>query len=465
MNLYFGVQIQNMKGYYPLVFLLSVLFISCNNNEDDSVPGTSNNSKRDTWEVIQTEIWDVNCISCHSAGNTFATQSNLVLTSDVAYEQLIDRDPKNAAAKADGLKLLGNDGLASMQKSFLWEKINAQDREHFYSDHPEYGSQMPLGPTPLTNGELEYIAEWILKGAPKTGIVADEVLLEDTSRYQTPLFFQLDSPDRGFQFHIDEFQVPANTDYEFFYYLPAISSEDIFIKQVEISMRTGSHHFLAYTFDNQISASLLPPANTIREVYLSNGNYNITTLIPTQYHEFVTGTQWPFMNYSYPEGIALRLPAGKGLDLNSHYANKSASPITGEVYMNIHTVEQNEVQHPAEILQLNNQSFILPANKVTTIEKTYYFNEKRHIFQLFSHAHEHMTEFQVLVKGGDNDGELVYVSYDWEHPPILELDPPLVLEADQGLTLKVTYDNDEDVDLSFGLRSSDEMMILFGAYY
>lgn len=454
-----------MKNHIILISLLSIISFSCSNTDEGTSPSPPDNAKRDTWQVIQTEIWDKNCTSCHSAGNSFATQSDLVMTADVAYEQLVNRDPKNAAAKSDGLKLLGTDGLASLQKSFLWEKINAQDREHFYEDHPEYGSQMPLGPTPLTNGELAYIAEWIIKGAPKTGIVADEVLLEDTSRYQTPVFFALDSPENGYQFHIEEFQVPANTDYEFFYYLPAISNNDIFIKQVEISMKTGSHHFLAYTFTDNISPLFIPQANTIREVYLENGNYNISTLVPTQWHQFVTGTQWPFMNYSFPEGVALRLPAGKGLDLNSHYANKSASEIPGEVYMNLHTVAQSEVQHVAEVLQLNNTDFVIPANQVTTLEKTYYFNQSRKIFQLFSHAHEHMTEFQVFVKGGANDGELVYVSYDWEHPPILELDPVLELEAGQGLTLKVTYDNDENEDLTFGLRSTDEMMILFGAYY
>ena len=66
--------------------------------------------------------------------------------------------------------------------------------------------------------------------------------------------------------------------------------------------------------------------------------------------------------------------------------------------MNIHTVAQNEVQNVAEVLQLNNRNFILPANKVTTLEKSYTFSERRHIFQLFSHAHEHMTEFKVFIK-------------------------------------------------------------------
>ena len=76
-----------------------------------------------------------------------------------------------------------------------------------------------------------------------------------------------------------------------------------------------------------------------------------------------------------------------------------------------------------------------------------------------------MTEFKVFKVGGANDGELLYVSFDWEHPPILELDPPITLDRGEGLRLEATYDNDEDRTLTFGLRSSDEMMILFGAYY
>ena len=182
-------------------------------------------------------------------------------------------------------------------------------------------------------------------------------------------------------------------------------------------------------------------------------------------HQFVTGTQWPWMRYKFPEGVALRVPANTGFDLNSHYANGSSAAIQGEVYANIHTIDESEVVHVAEVLQLNNQDFFIPAGQVKTIEKTYTFDTPIHIFQLFSHAHQHMTSFKVYLTGGERDGEMIYVSFDWEHPPILRLDPPLRLETGQGLKLEATYDNDENEDLTFGLKSTDEMMILFGAYY
>ena len=82
-----------------------------------------------------------------------------------------------------------------------------------------------------------------------------------------------------------------------------------------------------------------------------------------------------------------------------------------------------------------------------------------------SHSHRQMVSFVVKIIGGERDGEIVYVAYDWEHPPILKLDPPLVLEPGQGLRLEVTYNNTTDRTLNFGLLSTDEMMILFGSYY
>ena len=128
-------------------------------------------------------------------------------------------------------------------------------------------------------------------------------------------------------------------------------------------------------------------------------------------------------------------------------------------------MDPSEIEKTVKILQWNHNDFVLPANEITTLEKTFYAEERMYIIQLFSHAHEHNLEFAVEVVGGAKDGELIYVSYDWEHPPILELDPPLVLEEGEGLKLIATYDNWTDEELTFGLLSEDEMMILFGYYY
>ena len=80
-----------------------------------------------TWGIIRDRILGPNCAGCHSEGTAFARQSKLILTPDAAYGQLVNRKPANTYALEDGLELVGTKGLASLGKSFLWEKINTAE--------------------------------------------------------------------------------------------------------------------------------------------------------------------------------------------------------------------------------------------------------------------------------------------------------------------------------------------------
>lgn len=419
-----------------------------------------------TWDVIQARIITPNCATaCHVAGSSFATQSDLVLTPDVAYDQLVGQPPHNPAAQADGLLRVGTEGLPSLYKSYLWEKINAPDQEHFYVDHADYGAIMPLGKDALTNGELEMIRQWIIAGAPRDVQVerAPVSLLDDTTRFAYETFTPPPAPANGIQFHLGPFEVAPGVDREFLYYDPLNYEEDVFINRFEVVMRPGSHHFLWYLFDDEIQT--LPAPYTYRDFRDERGQTQFINLLATQYHIFFAGTQTPRTDYRFPPGVALRLPGGQGLDLNSHYVNRGPTPRTGEVYANLHFAEADEIEKVAEVMFLSNFDIHLPPKQVTTLTKTFDFDVRTHVFHLWSHAHETMTEFKVEVAGGPRDGELVYISYDWEHPPLLQIDPPLTLEAGQGLKLTTTYDNYTDRTLRFGLLSQDEMMILFGYAY
>ena len=449
-----------------LIGSMTCLFASaCSDSSNSLEPEPQEPEVTSTWDVIQTVILDKNCVECHVAGASFATQSDLVLTSNVAYSQLVNRTPNNPTARADGLTLVGTEGLASAGKSFLWEKINAPNQAHYFDDHPGYGALMPLGKPPLTNGELEFVLQWILAGAPSSGNVVDLGLLDDTERYEAPEFEPLPVPTSGLQFHLGPWDVAPNFEREFFYYEPLNNDQPLFVNRVDMAMRPGSHHLILYDLSDNIPEILVPEPQVFREIRDANGNYIPSTLMITSHLNFVTGTQWPRMTYHYPPGVAMRIPADAGFDINAHYVNRSSEIIQGEIYANLHTVDSSQVEHVAERLFMNNVDINLPPNATTTLNKTFVVDKKLQIFQLFSHAHEHMTEFRVFIDGGPRDGELVYIAYDWEHPPILELNPTLTLEAGQGLRLQATYNNDTNSTINFGFLSSDEMMILFGAYY
>ena len=151
--------------------------------------------------------------------------------------------------------------------------------------------------------------------------------------------------------------------------------------------------------------------------------------------------------------------------MNAHYLNQGDETMVGEVYANLGTVDASEVQHIAKGLFLNNKDIKLSPGIITTLKKDFIFEKDTYILMMFSHAHEFMVEFKVLIAGGSRDGELVYFSRDHEHPPIMELNPPLKLPKGTGLRLETTYHNWSDRTVKFGLLSEDEMMMLFGAYY
>jgi hypothetical protein len=433
---------------------------------------------RDSWEIISDDIFIPRCASCHTAGSFYAEQSGLVLTSDVAYEEIINTLPTNTSALEDGLIQVSTEGgMLGIQLSYLWEKINIRDEEHYLGDHPYYGEFMPLGGPYLTNGQLSFIEEWILAGAPQSGAVVDPALLADTTIYSAPEFEILEEPEYGLQLHLGPFEVPPGGDMELLSYEDPDLTEDVFINRVKISMRPGSHHFILYTFTEDIPSYFVPEEGVIRPFYDNNGELIYGNLLAMQYHKFVTGTQWPSMDFHFPDGIALRFPHDYGFDMNTHYLNYTDEPLTGEIYTNLYFSEPNEIEHVAEILILNNQNFSLPPNEISTVERIYSFAQIRdsqglsedvneiNIFQLFTHAHQHMIRFDVEIGYPDGTIDLVYTALDWEHPPILQLNEHISLTSGMGIRLIATYDNWTDDYLQFGLLSTDEMMILFGYIY
>jgi hypothetical protein len=423
-----------------------------------------------TWDIIQESIWNPKCTMCHTSGSSFAEQSGLILTADVAYDELINVIPQNPHAAEDGLELVGTNGIASLYSSFLWEKINAPNYEHFYEDHPEYGSIMPMGLDFLTNGELEFIRQWIIAGAPETGHVADESLLSDTTTFALPDFEPLEIPENGIQIHLPPFDVPPQFERELFYYVEIDTPDYLYVNRITTTMRPGSHHFIVYTFDD-VNHNYLPNEGVYRDIRNFNGTINNGVLFQMQYHQFISGTQTRLFDYTLPEGVALKIDPSFGFDLNSHYANYSNDTIVGEVYNNFYFSDLEDVEHIAEILQLVNDDIYLPPNQETTLNSTFWiedeYDEPINLFQLFSHAHKLNTEFKMhkVKKDDQNYKELIYISYDWEHPPIMKFDPPLHFSINDGIELEATFFNNTDEIVEWGLLSVDEMMIAFGLYY
>ena len=436
------------------ILSLSVIITACKKNT-----GTNNVAKKDTWVIIQEKIFTPSCAisGCHaSATDATYSQHNLILSADVAFDNLINKISKNTAANADGIvRVKPGDYL----KSLLYHKTDCQAGHH----SANYGSTMPLGGTYLSLGQIEFIKQWIIKGAPKTGSIVDETLLDNTTVCSQP-FIPLDPPAAadGFQLNIDPFTVNPNTEREVFIRRNTSNASTVYVNKFVMRGRPNSHHFVLYGFQNTV---LAPAANTLRDLYNADGSLNATTFSQMQNHFFLAGGTDVNASYSFPAGVAIKIPANTPLDLNAHYFNKQTAGLTGENFINLYTVPQVAVVKEAKSINFANYNFSIPANQRKTITTDFTFPAAVTVIMLTSHFHKMGEKFVIKILGGVRNGEIVYENTDWQHPLTLNLSTAIQLNAGEGLTSVVTYNNTTGKTITFGLTSEDEMNIIFGYYY
>lgn len=413
-----------------------------------------------SFDLMQQKILTPSCATsgCHASekDGSFA-QHGLVLAEGVAYQNLVDVDPRNRDARTDGLKRVK--AFASLE-SLLYHKLNVAASHH---SGRQYGNPMPLGGELLANGQIEFVRRWIEAGAPKSGSVADAALLDDKTIAATDYVpLPVPSAGTGVQLSIAPFDIQPNFERELFTRKSVGNTQDMYVNRFAIKMRSGSHHFIAYNFRDK---SLLPGLNDIRDLRNADNSMNFLTVLSMSNHVFLAGSQAQEQDYTFPEGAALLIPAGTSLDLNSHYVNKTTAVMKGEAQINLFKVDKSKVQRVVQTLDLGNQSLAIPANNRTTLTKSFTFSNPRKVLALTSHMHKLGEKFVIKINGGPRNGEIVYTSTDWEHPDLVTFKTPLDFNAGEGLTSEITYNNTTNKAVRFGLTSEDEMGIIFGYYY
>ncbi|MFN5331369.1 MAG: hypothetical protein ACK5B5_01535 [Bacteroidota bacterium] len=448
-----------MKNFVTATILMAIILVSfsmesCTKNTDEAMDGGT--LKKDSWAIIQDDMLTLSCATsgCHgSTSDATYAQHNLLLNSTNAYENLINVPAKNQAAKTAGLvRVKPGDHMNSL----LFHKIDCQSPT-------TYGASMPLGGTNLTVGQIEFIKQWIMKGAPKKGSVVDENILNSNAVCSQP-FVSMAAPAAadGFQLAINAFTVSPKTEREVFVNRISPNTSTVYVNKITLQGRPNSHHFVLYGFQN---STLIPPANQLRDLYNADGTINITTFAQMQNHVFLGGGTDVNTTYTFPEGVALKIPPATALDLNAHYFNKQNTNLLGENYINMYTVSQANVVKEAQSINFGNYNFSIPANSRKTITTDFTFNKDVTVITLTSHFHKLGEKFQIKILGGARNGEVVYENTDWEHPLVINLAKPIQLKAGEGLTSVVTYNNTTNKTVSFGLTSEDEMNIIFGYYY
>jgi hypothetical protein len=268
----------------------------------------------------------------------------------------------------------------------------------------------------------------------------------------------LQAPEQGFQVRSVGATIDSGQDVEYceVVELPGDPSEIYYVNRFESEMTVGSHHLIV--------AAIVPGSPT--EENAAPGD-RIPCFQTTAFGEDldpVTGSQAPYHEESYPEGIGRTYRGGQRLVFDYHYFNTTSGPLEARAAVNFHTVDASRVQKIARSFGFYNFAISTPPGQEASFTTECAFSSDIMVHKLTRHTHKWGTDFTVWYRGGAHDGEEIFRSANYEDVDHVFLEPVL-MQSGEGFRFECTYKNTEAHTLEFGVKATDEMCILFGTWW
>jgi len=428
-------------------------------------------------EVVS--ILETNCTfsSCHDSTNPVSGLDFTASDSDI-HSQLVNADPQNSVALAEGLKLV-DPGYP--QRSLLYQKIN-------YGLHADselatgMGDGMPTGGNAMSAKDIEMVRQWIYFGA-KSNSDTDVNPSTLENYYNGDGLAPIVAPappaeDEGFQLHFGQIFLDPLEERELIYRHDLNNPEELEINRIEVMMNSESHHFLFFNFEEGSEEN--QDQGIIPITLFSSATGQAVAI--TSDTKMIGGWAYPG-EYDLPAGTAFKWPANAVLKFNYHILNYSSTGVLpAEIYVNIYTQPAGTaVKEMYSDFFLDNPGNLVIPQGEHTFDWTFDFNNPNgdsiHVWTLGAHTHSLGTDFDMYawspVSGiGDQIYEGFYNFdysvnqgfYDYAEPPFRIFDGFLSMSGNEGFQIEADYNNDTGNTVTFGLTTEDEMFGFFMQY-
>ncbi len=420
-------------------------------------------------------IFQEKCVQCHDHDSP---EAGLDLQGDGTTEtaralqvrsHLFNVTPANQASAAKGHKYIYPGRLG---RSLLFRKANQGLEPTIGLDAGENQPMPPYGQPQLTDVEKELIRQWILFGAPLSGTVADEELLDEYYSGNAQQAFPEGPPTapaagEGFQVKMGPFYLEPGGEAEYFQKYELDLPADVEVNRVDVQIGAYSHHFILYDFNPG-------GANSIPHGLRLNSNHSDIGLVAAVQES---------TDLKLPQGTAFRWDNQLVLDLNSHYINYSSTNVyQAETYINIYTQPAGAAAQEMKTDLIANTNIPIPNNgsPVTHTQHLTYNLGEVFVWGLMGHTHQYGTGYKIYRRlPGGQRGELIYDAacargipgcvapfFDYQHIPMRYFLPlePITFNSQNGLIHEASWVNDGPQPVGWGPTSEDEMMVMIVMY-
>ncbi len=255
----------------------------------------------------------------------------------------------------------------------------------------------------------------------------------------------------GIEFYSPEFEVPEGDSFTCIY-LDYDTAEDIAIASADGRQGHGGHHILAMFADD----------------HREPGVHACTDEEMVNLHQIAGTAGDGGQVLGLPEGLALRVPAGKQIVLQAHYINTTGAPFKVVDRVKINKTPIEDVKEYVNYYVTNDDSFEVdphaPLERTTECVVDRDFN----MAIALPHMHELGKHFKLELLDADGTLSDTVIDTDWlefyvSHPPVrsFEMAAPYQLKKGQRLRQTCTWDNSTSEPVIF----PREMCLAFFYYW
>lgn len=411
-------------------------------------------------------IFQASCtIGCHTAANP---SGGLILNDGEieVYSRIVNADPVNPISLSKREKIIAP---GHPEKSFLFRKCNNGWDPYYTALSTAEGSTMPQGYTSLSDIEMETIRQWILFGAPETGVVVPDSIISDYYNGKGMKKVAAPAPidtSLGIQVRMGPFFLGPKSEVEYAKKNDPFFKDFVEVNRIEVFMNPTSHHFVTGLMD-EVAVPFTAPG--LRDDVIDFSRL----LISTQYSN----------DFVLPNGSAYSWPWGFGLDMSYHIVNyETDSILQADVYLNIYKQPVGTAQAIMRCRQIDfRPNLVIPNNNFDVFLSDSIYKsgsqDKWNIWMISSHTHQWGRDYDIYLRDVDGaKGEKIYEGfyntdhsfnqgyYDWAHPAVRFFEPLKTINIAEGLIHEALFRNSGPDTAFYGPDANDEMMAVIIQY-
>jgi hypothetical protein len=308
----------------------------------------------------------------------------------------------------------------------------------------------------------------------QTGHAGDELALCVPPR---DLGFQLHYGPKDYsnQAEVESFMLGPGEEAEDCIYVKSPNRQTVYFREFHGRMRPGSHHMIVWGLDQDVPDGRGPCERGINRFFAASQMPVFDVPAPGE------------ENLSAMTGLAYKLEPQTQLAIDLHELNSTPTPQLREAWLNFVYKDPNDVVTLLDTIFFVDVGIDVPPHS-RDIEHSGCANNTGttiNIGLLTGHFHKRGVRFSAWKTDAMGGKTLVYETYDWNEPGVLNFDMfhmnpaadptnkimggwsgPLVLDPGEGLAWECEFVNDSAQRFSFGdSAKTDEMCNLFGYYY